>query len=176
VPVAFQVEFPRYGPFSEGIRVVRSLFQETQPLTVGLPRHYNRNLAFKYTVTIANGWSDDPIVQPPPPNDGFIIQTTSTSTNVITLSVDATTGVLSVSPLSPSFPAGAVTWQWATGSNPADIDDFTVTFADSSLGTGQETSNGGVLALNLKAGGPVGYTVQTLDTGLSATDKLTITP
>jgi hypothetical protein len=170
VPVPFQVEFDGFSPFQGGVQVIRSLLQTTSPVTVSLPAHYLGNLVFKYTVSLFNGWYDDPIIQPVP-SDGFIV-TSSGSPSTITLSVDSN-GNLVLTPPSASFPKGEVQWVWAAN-QPAD--DFTVTFPPNTPGFPlQATSSADTLDLNLQtAGGPVIYTVATLDTGLSASGSLTI--
>jgi len=160
MPVPFQVEFPEFSPFSQGVGVVRSLYQETQPLTVNVPSYYRGNQVFKYSVAISNGWSDDPVVEPVP-SDGLFTD----AVDVITLSIDGQDNLL-VAPANATYPHGAVTWQWAVGSIP---DDFMVTFTNPPAGWPlQTTSQNYLLALNMQnPGGPVAYAVQTLHIGLS---------
>lgn len=160
IPVPFQVEFPGFSPFAQGIRVVRSALFQTQPLTVSLPSYYHGNEVFKYTVTIANGWSDDPVVQPVP-SDGLI---SVLAASFLNLSVQ--NGALTLDHLNVQYPAGEVTWQWVQGSLP---DDFTVTFTNPPAGwPAQATSQNYILALYLPAsGGAITYTIQTLHLGLS---------
>ncbi|HTX36843.1 MAG TPA: hypothetical protein VME43_17560 [Bryobacteraceae bacterium] len=159
-PVAFQVAFAGFAPFQGGTGVVRATSQPTTPLTVNLPSFYNGNLVFKYTVTIANGWSDDPIVEPVP-SDGIF--TLGVNPQVITLSIDSDD--LIVNPPDADFTAGEVTWQWAPGSL---TDDFTLTFDDPPDGWPlSATSENAILALNLQATGSSDYTIQTLHFGLS---------
>jgi len=159
MPIAFQVEFPGFSPFDQDVRMVRSLFLQTQPLTVNLPKYYHGNQVFKYTVTLANGWSDDPVVQPVP-SDGLL----GYAVNFINLSVD-NQGNLVLDQPNANFAQGEVTWRWAAGFLP---DDFTVTFTNPPWLPAQATSQNQILALNMQTvGGPVAYSVQTLHLGLS---------
>ncbi len=163
--VAFQVAFPGFAPFQGGTGVVRSTSPATTPLTVNLPSFYNGNLVFKYTVAIANGWSDDPIVEPVP-SDGIF--TLGVNPQIITLSIED--NALVITPLdASSFTTGEVTWQWAAGSI---VDDFTLTFDDPPDGWPlSATSQNGILALNLQVTGDSDYTIQTLHLGLSNDDS-----
>lgn len=172
IPVPFQVEFPGFGPFAGGVRVVRSAFLPTTPITVSVPSFYNLNFAFKYTVSTVNGWSDDPIVVPVP-SDGIIIAVAGAQ--VITLNVD-NNGILTLNPTDASFSKGEVTWQWAAGTQfPVD---FTVTFDSTKKPPSwppSASSNGAqMVTLNLQeAGNSVPYTL-TPQVGSSSYGTLTI--
>ena len=168
IPVPFQVEFPGFGPFGMAGRVVRSMFQRTAPLTIAVPKYYHGNLVFKYTVTIANGWSDDPDVEPVP-SDGV---DKTAGTQVISLSIDNNTGALVLDNLDATFVKGEVTWKWAT----APLDDFTLTFKTPPTGWPPQTnSQSQRIALDLETRGlSQPYTIQTLHLGLSVDGKLTI--
>jgi hypothetical protein len=161
-PISFQVEFPGYGPFGAINRVVRSVLGATPPQTVNVPSYYKGNMVFKYTVTIANGWSDDPDVEPVPAN----ALNADATPQVISLSVDANSGVLSVDKPNAQFTKGEVTWQWAGDK----LDDFTLTF-DPIVPPGwppQTASQSGRLALDMETPGTQTYTIQTLHLGLSS--------
>ena len=159
IPVALQVEFPGFSPLANGIQVVRSASgAATTPVTVALPPFYNGNLAFKYAVTIANGWSDDPIVEPVP-SDGIFAKTD----RLITLSED-NKGALVLTELNASFSTGRVSWEWDPQSTP---DDFTLTFDDPPNGWPESvTSQGRTIVLNLQAQGSSDYTIRTLHLGI----------
>ena len=167
---AFQVEFPAIAPFGVGGRVLRSAGKPTPPQTVVLLPHYQGNLVFKYTVTISNGWYDDPVIGPvagdPLEGQAVIAQT-------ILLSADKN-GVLTItSPLMP-LAKGPVTWQWDSKS--AYTDDFVLTF-DKPVVTGWPpvtNSQAQTIVLNLQAAGTDKYTINTVNTGLTASSTLTI--
>jgi hypothetical protein len=165
-PTSFQVEFPGFGPFGGVNQVVRSMFQTTDPLTVTVPSYYHGNLVFKYTVTIANGWSDDPDVEPVP-SDGVA---TDAITQVISLSIVG--GNLTLDNPNASFSEGEVAWKWAQ----TPLDDFSITF-DAPVPAGwppQTDSQAQRITLNLQTAGSQFYTLQTLNLGLSVRGKLTI--
>jgi len=166
IPTPFQVDFPGFGPFGAVNQVVRSLFQTTKPLTVAVPSYYHGNLVFKYTVTIANGWSDDPDVEPVP-SDGVAPEDI---TQVISLSIVG--GNLTLDNPNASFSEGEVAWKWAQ----TPLDDFSVTF-DAPVPAGwppQTDSQAQRITLNLQTAGSQSYTLQTLNLGLSVRGKLTI--
>ena len=166
-PVPFQVEFPDFGPFVGGRRVVRSMFQPTAPLTVAVPSYYHGNLVFKYTVTIVNGWSDDPDVEPVS-SDG--VDRMISASRVISLSIDGA-GNLALDKPDESFSKGEVAWQWAG----SQLDDFSLTFDAAVPGWPlQANSQSQRITLDLKKPGAQSYTIQTLNLGLSARGKLTI--
>jgi hypothetical protein len=165
IPVPFQVDFPGFGPFGAVNQVVRSMFQTTKPLTVAVPSFYHGNLVFKYTVTIANGWSDDPDVEPVPA-DAF----DADDTQAISLSIVNQSLVLSNA--DASFSKGGVSWKWA----PTPLDDFSITF-DSPVPPGwpaETNSQAQRIALDLETAGSQYYTLQTEQLGLSVRGKLTI--
>jgi hypothetical protein len=167
IPVPFQVDFPGFGPFGGMNQVVRSMFQTTKPLTVKVPSFYHGNLVFKYTVTIANGWSDDPDVEPVPA-DGL----DATDVQVVSLSIDNATGSLVLSNPNASFSKGGMSWKWT----PPAYDDFSITF-DPQVPPGwpaETTSQAQKIALDLETAGSQTYTLQTLQLGLSAKGKLTV--
>jgi len=169
LPVPFQVTFPGFSPFAEGSQAVRSMFGATGPLTVAVPSFYHGNLVFKYTVSIANGWSDDPDVEPVP-SDG--VENTA-DTQAILLSISG--GNLVLSNTNATFSKGEVSWKWAAGPS----DDFTLTFnGPSPLPSGwppQASSQSKRIALDLETAGSQTYTIQTLNLGLSSSgNTLTI--
>jgi hypothetical protein len=165
-PVPFQVEFPDFGPFDMGTRVVRSMFQPTAPLTVAVPSYYHGNLVFKYTVTIVNGWSDDPDVEPVP-SDGV---NRTKDTQVISLSIDGAGNLVLDNP-DISFSRGEVAWKWAG----SPLDDFSLTFDAPVPGWPlQANSQSQRIALDLETPGSQHYTIQTLHLGLSVRGRLTI--
>jgi hypothetical protein len=168
VPVPFQVEFPGFGPFGPGKRVIRSMFGTTPPLTAALPSYYRGNLVFEYTVSIANGWSDDPDVETVPANPDNIVTTQTVSMTIYngTLALDKQD--------TPGFIKGLVKWDWAG----TPLDDFTLTFDALGLPTGwplSTNSQSEKLVLNLSTAGSQAYTIQTLNLGLSVRGTLTIT-
>ena len=166
IPVPFQVEFPGFGPFGTDHRVVRSMFQPTDPLTVAVPSWYPGNLVCKYTVTIGNGWSDDPDVEPVP-SDALVHARAS----VISLSIDNNTGNFTLHQPDGPLHKGEVTWQW-TGS---PSDDFSLTFDHQIAGWPlQVNSQSQKITLYLKTPGAQSYTIQTLHLGLSVSGTLTI--
>jgi hypothetical protein len=165
-PVSFQVEFPGFNPVGVVGQVVRSIFPATKPLTVALPSIYHGNLVFPYTVTVANGWHDDPVVVPVP-SDGFI---QVDSERVISLSID-NTGNLVLDDPNASLSKGLVTWQWAGKA----LDDFSLTFQTPPAGWPSPTSSQSQqIALDLEKTGYSPYTIQTLNLGL-ATNGATLT-
>lgn len=169
IPVPFQVEFPGYGPFGIGNRVARSLFGATDPLTVSVPNYYHGNLVLKYTVTLPNGWSDDPDVVPVL-SDG--LDPLSLDTNVVLLSVDLQ-GNLVLNPPDASYAKGEVAWKWA--GDPQD--DFTLKFAAPvPAGWPPVTQSQSYrIALDLETPATAEkYTIETPNLGLSASGTLTI--
>jgi hypothetical protein len=175
IPAPFQVEFSGFSPFDQGIAVVRSPFHQSAPLTVNVPKGYHGNQVFKYRVTVANAWSDDPIVEPVP-SDGRLPDGLNAA-QVVTLTVDDS-GLVTLSPSPASFAKGEVTWQWDPGSR---ADDFTMIFTNTPPGwlPLQATSQAHILALNLQTatpgGQPVTCSLQTLNTGASGSGFLSIT-
>jgi hypothetical protein len=170
VPVPFQVSFSGFSPFVGGTQVVRSMFGATDPVKVAVPSFYHGNLVFKYNVTIANGWSDDPDVEPVP-SDG--VEKTADQ-QMISLSI--VNGSLVLDQPNASFIKGEVTWKWAAGPS----DDFTLTFnGPPPLPAGwppQTSSQAKRIALDLETAGSQNYTIQTLNLGLSSSgNTLTIT-
>lgn len=167
IPTAFQIDFPPFNPFGFKNRSIRSNFHPTPPLKVSLPPNYHGDLVFKYTVSIDNGWSDDPDVEPElsggsdhhvPPSVVLLVPHDDTAT--FTLVPDPT----------PPFPAGLVTWQWQ-GDPP---DEFTLSF-NSPIPPGWPTTTQGPgvrIALNLTAGSG-SYTIETTGYG-STTGYLNI--
>jgi hypothetical protein len=170
-PVPFQVEFSGFSPFGPGNLVTRSLFQSTSPLTVNVPPYYHGNLVFKYTVTLANGWSDDPDIIPVP-SDG-VLPTAADYPNVISLSIDSSYALALDKP-NASYGVGEVVWQWSTT---PPLDDFSLTF-DDKVPTGWTSpadSQAQKIALDFETTGSQNYTIQTANLGLSVRGKLTIT-
>lgn len=167
LPISFQVEFSGFGPFGPGNQVVRSLFQKTKPLTVTVPKYYHGNLVFKYTVTLGNGWSDDPDIVPVPS------QLLGDVAQVISLSIDNNTGMLLVDPSDAQFVKGEVSWEWAG----TPLDDFSVTFDKTVSGwPPAASSEAKKITLDLETAGYSTYTIQTSNLGLSSLgNKLTIT-
>jgi hypothetical protein len=169
IPVPFQVEFPGFGPFGPGKRVIRSMFGATTPLTAALPSYYRGNLVFEYTVSIANGWSDDPDIETvpgSPDNHDLATQTVSMSIYNSTLALDKQD--------TPGFLKGLVKWDWAG----TPLDDFTLTFDALGLPAGwplSTDSQSEKLVLNLLTAGSQAYTIETLNLGLSVRGTLTIT-
>jgi hypothetical protein len=132
--------------------------------------HYQGNLVFKYIVTLANGWYDDPVITPVPADP--LIGTT-TSAQIILLSVD-NTGNFTITPPVTPIVKGRVAWQWDT--NSAYTDDFVLTFAAKvPYGWPPATnSQAQIVVLNMQTPGTDGYTINTVNTGLSASSTLTI--
>jgi hypothetical protein len=167
---AFQVEFPAIAPFGVGGRVFRSAGKPTPPQTVVLLPHYQGNLIFKYTVTVSNSWYDDPVIGPV---SGDPLEGQGVKAQTILLSAD-NNGVLTIT--SPPMPLakGPVTWQWDPQS--AYTDDFVLTF-DKPVVTGWPpvtNSQAQTIVLNLQAVGTDRYTINTVNTGLTAPSSLTI--
>lgn len=166
VPVPFQVEFPGFGPFGVGTRVVRSTFLPTDPLTVTVPKYYHGNLVFKYTVTMFNGWSDDPDVEPVP-----AVLIDKDTQNIILLSVSAG-GDLVLNSSEQPFDKGEVEWKW----DGQPLDDFVLTFDEQVAGWPlQASSQSQRIVLDLESPGTAqDYTIQTVHLGLSADGTLSI--
>jgi len=166
IPVPFQVEFPDFSPFDKGVRAVRSMFQPSDPLTVFVPPFYHGNLVFKYTVTIANAWSDDPDVEPVP-SDGVA---GTQDSQVLLLSIEG--GNLVLNNPNASFSRGEVAWKWAG----QPLDDFSLTF-EATVPPGwppHTNSQSRRIALDLETAGSQYYNIQTLNLGLSVRGKLTL--
>jgi hypothetical protein len=167
---AFQVEFPSIAPFGVGSRVFRSAGKPTPPQTVALLPHYQGNLVFKYTVTVSNGWYDDPVIGPIP---GDPLETGLLKAQIILLSADANGGLKITSPPMP-LAKGLVSWQWAPQS--AYTDDFVLTFNVPVVPGWPPVTNSQAqsIVLNLQAAGTDSYTINTVNTGLTAPSTLTI--
>ncbi len=169
LPTAFQIEFASFGPFGGTNRVLRSPFGPTTPATVALPPNYRGNLIFEYTVSIANGWSDDPDVEPVP-HDG--IEATMDEQQVL-LSLDGS-GNLVITPDHQPFTKGVINWSW----DPTQYvkDDFTITFKTPEPGWPRSAqSQSDQVALNLPAApDPVSYTIETATLGVSGDSCITV--
>jgi hypothetical protein len=171
LPTAFQIQFTTLGPFGGASRVQRSLFGPTSPATVALPPNYRGNLIFEYTVTLANGWSDDPDVEPVP-HDGI-----AQDMNVQCVLLSLINGELVLTPSAADFSKGVVNWRWDPGQNFKDA--FTLTFTTPPLvpkGWPQGAqSQSGEIALNLPASnGVVNYTIDTATLGVSGGGSITV--
>jgi len=171
VPGPFQVEFPGFSPFGTAKRVIRSMYQETDPLTVAVPSFYHGNLVFKYTVSIGNSWSDDPDVEPVV-SDGLL---NTIGAQVISLSIDGN-GNLTLDQPNASFDKGEVLWRWSGDA----LDDFKLTF-DSPVPQGPPAwpavtaSQARRIDLVLTApADEAGYTIETVNLGLAVDGELTI--
>ena len=166
IPHAFQIEFADFSPFGFTNKVIRSAFGPTPPMTVAIPSFYHGNLVLKYTVSVGNGWSDDPDVEPVL-SDGFHGQLDRYS---IKLSIDG--GTLVLDQPDASFGKGQLSWNWLG----TPQDNFTLVFTDPPAdwpavkqGPAQR------IALDLESPGTeVEYTIQTMNLGLSVQGKLTI--
>jgi len=167
---AFQVEFPGIAPFDGGVRTLRSASKPTAPQTVALLPHYQGNLIFKYTVTVSHGWYDDPVIGPVPADP---VMNTALDDQVILLSAD-NKGNLTITPPAMPLSKGPVVWQW--DKNSAYTDDFVLTFkAPVPSGWPPVTnSQARTIALNLLTAGSDAYTINTVNTGLSASSTLAI--
>lgn len=168
IPVPFQVEFPGVSPFDSGDQTLRSMFLPTEPQTVNIPSFYHGNRVFKYTVSIHNGWSDDPDVEPVP-SDGI----EADALKVQTISLSIVNDNLVLTNPDASFVLGQVAWNWLGQA----LDDFTLTFdAPVPAGWPPETnSQMRKILLNLTTPGSQTYTIQTTNFGLSVKGKLTLT-
>ncbi len=171
-PTAFQIEFASFGPFGGKSRVQRSPGLPTPPATVALPPNYAGNLIFEYTVTLENGWSDDPDVEPVPSvgtMGGKVI-----SPQEVLLSLDQNGGLV-IAPTPANFMAGVVHWRW--DQNQPVTDDFTLTFQNPPNGwpKGPTQSQSEAIALNLPAGS-ASYTIQTDALGVSGSGQLNLGP
>jgi hypothetical protein len=167
---AFQVEFPAIAPFGVDNRVFRSAGKPTPPQTVALLPHYQGNLVFKYTVTVSNGWYDDPIIGP---IAGDPLDSQSVAAQTILLSADNNGGLTITSPAMP-LAKGQVSWQWDPQS--AYTDDFVLTFNMPVVPGWPPVTNSQArnIVLNLQAAGTDRYTITTVNTGLTAPGTLTI--
>jgi hypothetical protein len=166
-PVPFQIEFPGFGPFGFLNRAIHSVGNPTDPIKVTLPASYHGNLVMKYTVSLSNGWSDDPEVVPRP-SDGK--ETNALGNQVILLSVE--NNALVIDKPNASFAKGLVTWQWKD----APQDYFTLTFASPPPGwpVGHQ-GPGTQIAFDLETPGTAQkYMIDTVHLGLSAQGQLTI--
>jgi hypothetical protein len=166
----FQVEFPGIAPFAGGVRAFRSAGRPTSPQTVALLPHYRGNLIFKYTVTVSNGWYDDPVIGPVPA-DGLL---EGMNAQTILLSADNNGNLTIAAPPMP-LPEGPVAWQWDPHS--AYTDDFVLTFKAPGVPAGWPpvtNSQDQTIVLNLQTPGNDQYTINTVNTGLSAGSTLQI--
>jgi hypothetical protein len=126
----FTIEFPDFGPFGIQNRVARSFGGPTLPFTVAVSKFYPKNYAMKYNVILTNGWSDDPDIVPIPA-DG-VTPTLDTPNAPVLLSVDES-GLI-ITPPNAALHPGNITWKWDPNTNPADRDDFTLTFDPAVVG------------------------------------------
>jgi hypothetical protein len=168
VPVPFQVTFPDYGPFGIVQRVVRSMHGHSLPATVTVSPLYHGNLVFKYTVSVPNGWSDDPDVEPVI-SDGM--DPNAQDQNVILLSI--VDGNLLLNSDNASFPFGQITWKWDGTAQ----DDFTLTFHDAVPPNWPTVATSQLQRIALYLDKPAahdGYTIELVNFDLSADGNLTI--
>jgi hypothetical protein len=165
----FTVEFPDYGPFGIRHRVVRSFGGPTVALPVSVSPLYRGNLAMKYIVTLANGWSDDPDIVPVP-YDSMLPQDTVMNPAIF-LSLD-NSGLDITSPLAGIY-AGEVTWKWEA--NVHGSDDFDLKFDAAVAGWPLTASSNGTqqIVLNLPTGSS-GYTITLENLGLSKKSSLNV--
>jgi hypothetical protein len=166
-----QVEFPGIAPFDGGSRVFRSDGKPTHPQKVALLPHYQGNLLFKYTVTISNGWYDDPIIGPVPIDP---LDNQSIVPQIILLSANANGGLTITSPAMPLSKERPVAWQWDPHS--AYTDEFVLTFNLPVVAGWPPMINSQArsIVLNLQVAGTDNYTINTVNTGLTAWSTLTI--
>jgi len=130
-PRSFQIDFDVVNPFHIGRAVsLRGLDYVVSP-PVKFRATYQGNRHLKYTVTLGNGWQDDPDVVPVPedatlgdlhvPTYSHILWTTADETAI---ALDQT--VLSV-PASGTPPLAELIWSWRN--DQIDIQPFSIEFA-----------------------------------------------
>src|ERR1700733_3097781 len=173
----FQITFMALNPFQVGtaINFRGSDFVVSSP--VNLPVSYPKNPVFKYSVTLGNGWRDDPLciftpsVVPEPPDKKiksfFTLPSASNTFSVFWTDFNQTAIILVPPPSSTVASSGAgankraqVYWQW----DPSQPQPQTLTLAfQGSIPTGwPPTLNGPVLTFSFPPGPMTNFTIYTL--------------
>ena len=130
---SLQIDFGNLNPFHLYTNVVLRGHGHVTSDPVSFSRTYPFNRQLKYTVTLGNGWSDDPDVVPVE-NDGGLRKTLAVATDfaIAWTSNQFTAVALTPAELSKSANGGAtalVTWQWNVGANDP-TPPFTLVFAN----------------------------------------------
>lgn len=184
----FQIDFGVLNPFHVGQAIsIRGADVAISP-NVNLPAKYVLNRRFKYSVSLGNGWTDDPTCQhyvgPPGPPD-------RTFTHVAELIAAATNATFNISwadfseqsiglaicfpktpcttvnkndtvtvPQAPFTSTGVVTWTWSAGQ--PDTQTFTLTFSNPAVVPGGMISDPEAITLSLKSGLQTNVTITTV--------------
>ena len=171
----FQIDFGVNNPFTLGQSISFRGSSLVMSAAISLPSAYSRNRAFEYSVSLANGWHDDPkcmvVPEPPDPHSFSRLVETSTTTG-IEWTDDTETAITLVPASSPEDPIiatvaqGATTatviFQWAA--DRPDPQPFTVEFLDPPDGwpTTVISDNGsGIIVLALPPGPSTIFNIET---------------
>jgi hypothetical protein len=119
-PRTFQIDFGEINPFQFLRRMTRRGTDYIGPEKVNFPDAYKGNKTLKYTVSLGNGWQDDPDVVPVPPDAGTILHGLILTPDGKISWTDNTYVAISLNPAEIVRSAGGgratVIWQWDVGS------------------------------------------------------------
>jgi hypothetical protein len=119
-PRPFSIAFSENSPFGSQ-NYIRSFGKRTEPLPVAVSKYYRGNLCMEYSVSLDNGWTDDPDIVPNP-SDSIDPDAVKNPDILLYLNDD---GKLTVSNDNAVLDKGVVTWIWKGGT---DLGKFTLTF------------------------------------------------
>jgi hypothetical protein len=171
----FQIDFDTLNPFHVGTALSFRGSEFVVSQEVRLPTGYQHNASFKYSVSLGNGWFDDPrclvVPEPPdPPPSGVTLQALTKSPSTITYNItwtDASETAVTLAPAtdqsvvaSKTSLKATVLWQW----NPSQLDNqpFTLRFTNPPSGWPQgPISDSQQISLNLPAGAKTAFRIDT---------------
>lgn len=186
----FQIDFAVLNPFEVGTAVTFRGADFIVSTPIDLPINYSPSREFKYSVSLGNGWHDDPrcLVVPEPPDPPSAIATlgrlviqaltalargATPQTTVFTIAwTDLTETAISVTPATPQTAQSSATskratvvWQW--GSNVQQTQPFTLQFqAPPTIPAGWPTgplsdTESITLSLPTSGGAAINFTINT---------------
>jgi hypothetical protein len=129
-----QIDFDVLNPFRVGKAVSFRGSDFVVSSAVRLPLTYSANRAFKYSVTLGNGWQDDPhclvVPEPPDPTNPLKKLVTAATATITWTDSSETAITLAKTDLtaqsSPASKTATVAWQWDPSQQ--DTQPFTLTF------------------------------------------------
>ena len=165
-PRTFQIDFDEINPFQIFRRMTLRGTDYIVSEKVKFPDTYKGNRNLKYTVSLGNGWQDDPDVVPVPADAGTMVHGFMLVTDCKISWTDPKYVAISLNPAEIVKNAGggqvAVTWQWDVGSTDP-TPPFHLHFDDPvPVGCQRETdSTNGVIALSPKASPKTRFVIST---------------
>jgi len=161
---AFQLDFDIINPFQLFRTVSLRDHGHIAAETVNFPRGYVGNRQLKYSVTLGNGWHDDPVVVPVE-NDGGIRGALALASNVLIQWADLQYMNIVLNPASYTTSSGGgnipITWNWNVGPNDP-TPPFSLLFTNPPNGwPNTEQDSDPAITLSLPAGSSP-YTITTM--------------